>query len=176
MDTPVGIWKSVRVMRESDVIEVLDLLQGAGATVWVDGGWGVDALVGETTRDHSDLDLVMLLDEIDLVRATLHQAGFSEVLRDWLPVALAIADVGGREIDLHPITPVAQGGGYQMQPDGERFHYPAPVKGSIAGREVRCVDAVTQVRCHAGYELTEKDLRDMARLQEHTGVTLDQPR
>lgn len=28
------------MMRESDVVDVLDLLAGAGATAWVDGGWG----------------------------------------------------------------------------------------------------------------------------------------
>lgn len=160
------------MMPESDVIEVLDLLASTGTTVWVDGGWGVDALIGETTRDHSDLDLVVLLDDVDLIRTTLHQIGFTIVVRDWLPVALAVADAAGREIDLHPITATAEGGGNQLQPDGGQFHYPPPVAGSIGGHEVQCVDAATQVLCHVGYELTEKDRRDMARLHANTGVAL----
>ncbi|WP_432280705.1 nucleotidyltransferase domain-containing protein [Streptomyces luomodiensis] len=139
------------------------------------GGWrvgGVDALIGETTREHSDLDLVVLLDQVNVVRTTLKQAGFVHVLRDWLPTALAVADATGREIDLHPITATAGGGGDQLLPDGDRFHYPAPVAGSIGGHEVRCVDAVTQVQCHGGYDLTEKDRLDMARLRARTGVAL----
>jgi lincosamide nucleotidyltransferase A/C/D/E len=40
----------------SDVIEVVGALGPHGLNVWIDGGWGVDALVGEQTRDHADLD------------------------------------------------------------------------------------------------------------------------
>jgi len=168
----VGVCESARVMLELDVVEVLNLLKSAGATAWVDGGWGVDALLGETTREHSDLDLVVLLDQVELVRETLVQAGFANVLRDWLPTALAVADPAGREIDLHPITVTAAGGGHQLLPDGARFYYPAPVMERIGGHKVRCVDAATQMLCHVGYAPTDKDRRDMARLHESTGVAL----
>ena len=167
-----GVWQRARVMGEADVVEVLDLLADAGATAWVDGGWGVDALIGEATRDHSDLDLVVLLDQLDLVRETLSGAGFTRVLRDWLPTALALADVAGREIDLHPISTAPDGGGEQLLPNGDRFHYPAPVTGRIGGHEVRCVDATTQVLCHVGYEPTGKDRQDMALLHKRIGVAL----
>nr|WTB36384.1 amino acid transporter [Streptomyces sp. NBC_00830] len=159
-------------MHGRDVVEILDLLERAGATAWVDGGWGVDALLGEATREHSDLDLVVLLDQVPLVRSTLGQAGFTNVLRDWLPTALAVADDAYREIDLHPITSTADGGGHQLLPDGAQFHYPAPGMGRIGGREVRCVDAATQMQCHAGYEPTAKDRQDVVRLHERTGVAL----
>jgi lincosamide nucleotidyltransferase A/C/D/E len=160
------------VLNESDVLEVLDLLKSAGAAAWVDGGWGVDALIGETTRTHSDLDLVVLLDQLDVVRDALVEAGFTKVLRDWLPSALAVADSAGREIDLHPILGSSREGGQQLLPGGERFQYPAPVTGTIGGRQVPCVDAATQVQCHLGYEPTDKDRQDMARLHAGTGVEL----
>jgi lincosamide nucleotidyltransferase A/C/D/E len=161
-------------MRATDVVEVLELLADAGATAWVDGGWGVDALIGKTTRDHADLDLVVLIDQLDLVRMVLSRVGFDRLLRDWLPTALAVADAQGREIDLHPVSATPDGGGEQLLSDGERFHYPAPVSGRIGGRLVRCVDALTQVRCHLGYEPTDKDRSDMAALHERTGVPLPQ--
>ncbi|MFF2619479.1 nucleotidyltransferase domain-containing protein [Kitasatospora sp. NPDC058046] len=160
------------MLKESDVLEVLDLLKSAGAAAWVDGGWGVDALIGETTRIHADLDLVVLLDQLDVVRDALAEAGFTEVLRDWLPAALAVADGAGREIDLHPVLGSSREGGVQLLPGGERFHYPPPVTGAIGGRRVPCVDAATQVRCHLGYEATDKDRQDMARLHAGTGVEL----
>jgi lincosamide nucleotidyltransferase A/C/D/E len=159
-------------MEHPDVLEVLDLLADAGATAWVDGGWGVDALLGEATRPHSDLDLVVLLDQLDLVREALSRAGFTTVLRDWLPAALAVADGTGREIDLHPVTGSAGNGGHQLLPDGEPFPYPPPVTGGIGGREVLCVDAETQVRCHLGYQPTAKDRQDMAKLHARTAVAL----
>lgn len=132
----------------------------------------MDALVGETTRAHADLDLVVLLDQLDMVRTVLAGAGFTEVSRDRLPTALAVADDDGREVDLHPIAGSSGEGGHQLLPDGERFHYPAPVTGMIGGHAVRCVDAVTQVLCDLGYQPAEKDRRDMARLHASTGVAL----
>jgi polyisoprenoid-binding protein YceI len=36
---------------------VLDALHRVGCRFWVEGGWGVDALVGRQTRPHRDLDI-----------------------------------------------------------------------------------------------------------------------
>jgi len=55
------------------------------------------------------------------------------------------------------------------------FHYPPPVRGTIAGRPVRCMDAGTQVRAHLGYQPTAKDRVDMGRLRERLGVALPAP-
>ncbi|MFC7642006.1 nucleotidyltransferase domain-containing protein [Streptosporangium lutulentum] len=59
------------VMNETDVLKVLDALEEADLTAWVDGGWGIDALVGQTTREHSDLDLVISLPQVEAVRMVL---------------------------------------------------------------------------------------------------------
>ncbi|MFI9366770.1 nucleotidyltransferase domain-containing protein [Kitasatospora sp. NPDC053057] len=159
-------------MNETDVLDVLDLLTDAGVSAWVDGGWGVDALVGQATRPHDDLDLVLPGHQLDVARRALAAAGFTTVLRDLLPAALALADGAGRAVDLHPVTGSAHGGGHQLLPDGQRFCYPAPVTGTIGGRTVPCVDAATQVRCHLGYALRDKDRHDMAQLHARTGVAL----
>jgi len=153
------------VMTASGVFTVLSALRAAGATAWVDGGWGVDALLGRTTREHSDLDLVVLMPELDVVRAALADIGFGTVLRDWLPAALALADLMGSEVDLHPVTPDGLGGGHQELPDGDRFYYPRPVAGQIDGVVVDCVDAATQVLAHQGYTPSAKDLADLRLLK-----------
>ena len=59
------------MMTAPDVLGVLSRLDDARLTAWVDGGWGVDALLEETTRDHDDLDLAVLLDAGTQVRAHL---------------------------------------------------------------------------------------------------------
>lgn len=156
------------MMTASGVLTVLSALRAAGATAWVDGGWGVDALLGRATREHSDLDLVVLTPELGSVRAALSDIGFGSVLRDWLPAALAVADPAGNEVDLHPITPDGVGGGHQELPDGDRFHYPGPVAGRIDGIAVDCVDASTQVLAHQGYTPTAKDLADLELLRSLT--------
>jgi lincosamide nucleotidyltransferase A/C/D/E len=42
-----------------DAPEVVDLyrtLEKLGVRIWIDGGWGIDALLGKQTRAHADLD------------------------------------------------------------------------------------------------------------------------
>ena len=43
-------------MSGEDVIEILDRLDAAGVRYWVHGGWGKDALLGQETRPHDDLE------------------------------------------------------------------------------------------------------------------------
>lgn len=38
------------------------------ATWWLAGGWAVDSLIGDTTRPHSDIDVLILRDQQHLVR------------------------------------------------------------------------------------------------------------
>ncbi|HEX3589314.1 MAG TPA: hypothetical protein VHV74_06755 [Pseudonocardiaceae bacterium] len=161
-------------MTAEDVIAILRLFTDTDLTAWLDGGWGIDALIGDVGREHSDLDLVLRADP-ERARDVLADAGFTSVLRDWLPTALAVADADGREIDLHPVTPTEDGGGDQPQLDGTAFHYPPPVPGVIDGVGVWCVDPATQVRCHLGYEPSAKDRRDMARLRRRFGIDLPAP-
>jgi lincosamide nucleotidyltransferase A/C/D/E len=163
------------MMTASDVLEVLQRLDAAGLRVWVDGGWGVDALVGETTREHADLDLVVLTPELAAVRSLLAEAGYWAVLRNWLPTSTALADGQSREVDLHPVNPTADGGGDQAQLGGGSFHYPPPTSGAIGGHRVACVDAATQVRCHLGYPPQAKDRQDLRQLHERLGVELPMP-
>jgi lincosamide nucleotidyltransferase A/C/D/E len=37
-----------------DVISIYQRLMAAGIQVWLTGGWGIDALLGEQTRPHKD--------------------------------------------------------------------------------------------------------------------------
>jgi lincosamide nucleotidyltransferase A/C/D/E len=162
-------------MDAEDVLAVLDLLAAAGVGAWVDGGWGVDALVGAATRAHSDVDLVVPLPAADAALAALAAAGYARVLRDWRPTVAAVADERGREVDLHLVRPTPDGGGDQALPDGGSFHYPPPVAGTVGGRAVRCVDARTQLRAHLGYPPTAKDRADMGLLRDRLGVDLVPP-
>lgn len=50
------------MMHAQDVIDIVTRLDAANIAVWLDGGWGVDALIGKQTRPHDDLDVVIALD------------------------------------------------------------------------------------------------------------------
>jgi lincosamide nucleotidyltransferase A/C/D/E len=65
-------------MTADDVLDILAALRQAGVDVWIGGGWGIDALVGEQTRPHRDLDLAHRDNQEPAVVATLAKAGFVE--------------------------------------------------------------------------------------------------
>ncbi|MFJ6576982.1 nucleotidyltransferase domain-containing protein [Streptomyces sp. NPDC091368] len=159
-------------MTADDVLFVLALLQRAEADVWVGGGWGIDALVGEQTRDHRDLDLMHRQDQEAAVLAALSAAGFVESL-DCRPIRFVVQAPDGREIDLHPLVFGDDGSAAQASPDPRRpFTYPPScfVTGTIRGNAVPCLSAEQQVHFHQGYEPTERDRQDMARLRRVFGI------
>ncbi|MFI9393642.1 nucleotidyltransferase domain-containing protein [Streptomyces bauhiniae] len=159
-------------MTSEDVLSVLALLRRAGADVWIGGGWGIDALVGERTRDHRDLDLMHRADQEPAVLAALGEAGFTVTL-DQRPVRFVMAAPDGREIDLHPLVFAGDGSAEQASPDpGRPFAYPSAcfVTGTIGGKPVPCLSAGQQVYFHQGYEPSERDRHDMAQLRRVLGI------
>ena len=46
-------------MTSADVIDIYSTLGRLGIQIWIDGGWGVDALLHRQTRPHKDLDIVL---------------------------------------------------------------------------------------------------------------------
>lgn len=150
-------------MQAADVLTLVSDLDELGVACWLDGGWGVDCLLGEQTREHSDLDLVVDRSDLDRVRNWLEQRGYS-VIRDWLPTSIAFRDAAGLEVDLHPVDLTADGGGDQVLRDGSRWHYSAPVEGSVAGHPVRCASASDQLAMHRGYDPRPVDVADVRRL------------
>jgi Aminoglycoside-2''-adenylyltransferase len=75
-------------------------------------------------------------------------------------------------VDVHPVTFDAEGGGVYQDGSGE-WVYPAQGfsgRGSVDGKPVRCLSPEVQVLVHAGYELTEKDYRELYLLRERFGI------
>ena len=164
-----------REMTATALIDLLDRLDAAGIESWLDGGWGVDALLGTQTRPHKDVDLIVRVGDVPRLVALLAPLGFT--IREGAPPnAFVLADAGGREVDVHAVTFDAEGAGIYRMENGVDWIVPADGfggRGDVAGRPCRCLSAEAQVLGHAqGYEPTEKDRRDMARLAERFGVEL----
>jgi lincosamide nucleotidyltransferase A/C/D/E len=164
-------------MSADDVVEVLSRLEQAGVRPWVDGGWGVDALVGEQTRLHGDLDLALDRQRLGDTRAALEAMGFrvDESAEPGLPARLVLCDLRHRAVDLHPLAFDEAGDGWQQLSAGGRAwgRYPADdllAEGTIGGRRVRCISATLHARFRLGYEWTKKDEHDLALLVARFGV------
>jgi lincosamide nucleotidyltransferase A/C/D/E len=153
----------------SDVHRVLDALDRAQITVWVDGGWGVDALVGDESRVHDDLDLVIDAADRRLAEEVLGALGFlpDPAARPGRPARVVLHQDGTRQVDLHPVTFDAAGNGWQDLGHGAWGLYRADgllARGSIDGRSVACIGAQLQLEHHLGYPPREVDRHDLHRL------------
>ena len=162
-------------MHAADVVEVIDALESADIAVWVYGGWGIDALLGEQTRAHDDLDVI--------IRADAHDLGFS-MMTDELPQGFVVRDTVDRRIDFHPVRFRCDGSADQeIRGGGERV-FSAPGlqgAGSINGRGIRCLTPEEQaVRAtdqpgKVGYEPDEPERRDIQLLRDRFGITRPYP-
>ena len=90
------------MMHATDVVEVINALESAGVDVWVHGGWGIDALLGEQTRPHDDLDLIIRADDIEAAIRVTGGLGFA-LMTDELPQGFVVRDNVDRRIDFHPV-------------------------------------------------------------------------
>lgn len=153
-------------MSPSAVHRVLDALLAVGLRPVLDGGWGVDALLGEQTRPHGDVDVVIARKDLARAEEVLAGAGYEPDV-DVVPGLPARRVLHGREersVDLHLVLVDAGGDGWQELDDGAWGLYPADGlsgAGAIGGRWVPCITAALQMRHHLGYPPLEHDLHDM---------------
>jgi len=145
-----------------------------GVRLWLDGGWGVDALLGEQTREHGDLDIVVEQRHVDRVRDMLEADGFRNVPRpDTRPCNFVLGHPDGRLIDFHVVTFDAEGNGL-YEPS---YTFPAAVftgQGSIEGFDVRCLSAAHQI-ARNGYVWRDSDHADVRALCARFNLPLPRP-
>jgi lincosamide nucleotidyltransferase A/C/D/E len=180
-------------MKPEDVVELYSLLAERGVHLWIDGGWGIDALLEEQTRPHKDLDLLVRIDDLATMTQALAPLGFA--LKDiweenrWagyptpvplivresagieVATAFVLKDVLGRELDFHVLAFDEHGNGVPIWNSDVLFPADAFTgRGTIAGTTVSCLSARMQMLTHTGYVLQDKDVRDLQLLHERFGV------
>jgi len=173
-ETLEGVAELVSLER---VLTMCDLLDRAGIRFWVMGGWGVDALLGDVTRRHKDLDLLLLVADLPAyerlasARSWTRSYTWSENVEFELDgrrydSAFVDADPEGAELDVHVIDVSEDGKLIQYSSDP----WPLPPKalagmGQLAGRSIRCVSADAQLAMHTGYDLPDAQRHDLERLR-----------
>jgi lincosamide nucleotidyltransferase A/C/D/E len=157
-------------MSADAVVQLLQLFDQHSIEVVVDGGWGVDALLGEQTRFHADLDIALEHKDVPKLRALLEARGYKDVLRDdTRDCNFVMGDEQGHEVDFHSYTFDAHGTlvfGVEYPLDS------LTGTGTIQGYAVKCISAEWMVKFHSGYELDENDYHDVSALCERFGMAL----
>jgi lincosamide nucleotidyltransferase A/C/D/E len=162
-------------MSATAAADLLRMLEAAGIDVWLDGGWAVDAALGEQTRPHKDLDIILQISDLPRLCELLGDRNF-RVRESGTESNFVLVDGRGLEVDVHAIVFDEVGNGVYRQANGEDWIFPAAGfagRGEILSVNVRCLSPDVQVLCHAhGYVPKEKDLRDMELLAARFGVEL----
>lgn len=158
-----------------DVVELYQLLENEGIKVWLDGGWGVDALLGEQTRPHADIDIVIQQKDVPKLRELLEARVYKDVDRDdTSPWNFVMGDSKGHEVDIHAIVFDESGNGL-YGPVEKGVMFPAASltgTGKLNGYSVRCISPEYVVKFHSGYELKEKDFKDVIAICEKFKIEL----
>jgi len=152
-------------MAASDVVELLDLLEAHGIDVWLNGGWGIDALLCHETREHDDLDITISATDRQSYADLMAELGFAPFRVDndfnWV-----LVDDYERLVDVHLVdfseTKPSDQGATIYGSAGLPFEVGSlEGRGEILGREVRCETAGHQVRGHTQYTPDEQDYQDV---------------
>jgi len=157
-------------MTAEAAVSILKLLEQNGIEIHVDGGWGVDALLGEQTRRHDDLDIAMPHRFVPQLRELFEARGYVEVPRpDSWECNFVLGDTQGHLIDVHSYTFDEHGNnifGVAYEP-----HHLTGT-GAINGYPVKCPPPDVMVQFHTGYDMDEDDYRDVKALCERFGIAL----
>ncbi len=162
--------KDNQEMTAQDVIEIVNFLGQKDIHVVIDGGWGVDALLGKQTRMHRDLDVAVVHKDVPQIRTLLEAGGYHEVPRaDSWECNFVLGDDQGHLLDIHSCTFDAAG----KNIFGVTYPYDSwKGTGSINGCPVNCIAPEWMVKFHTGYEPDENDYHDVKLLCEQYGIEL----
>lgn len=147
------------LMTAKDALAILQLFETNQIELHLDGGWGVDALLGKQTRPHADLDIVVQHKHVPHLRKLLEVHGFKEIPRDdsW-ECNFVLEDARGHQVDVHSCT---------FDPAGNNIFgvaYPFDSltgTGTINSHPVKCISPEWLVRFHTGYSLDDNDYHDV---------------
>ena len=162
-------------MTSNDVVTLYLELGKLNIQVWLDGGWGVDALLEKQTRPHNDVDLVIQEKDLPLFQKFLEDKGYKNVPRDdaraW---NFVLGDSKGHTIDVHVINIDVNGNGiYGPLENGVMYpSYSLQGKGTIDDLSVHCLTAEYQIESHGGYTLKAKDYSDVVAICEKFNLPL----
>ncbi len=157
-------------MTAHDVLEIVQLFNQHQIDFYIDGGWGVDALLGEQTRTHTDLDIAVQHQDVAQIRALLEARDYQDVPRDdTRECNFVLGDNEGHQIDIHSYIFDAAGNPVY----GVAYPFDSLTgTGSVNGYFVKCISPEWMVKFHTGYKLDENDYHDVKVLCQRFGIEM----
>jgi lincosamide nucleotidyltransferase A/C/D/E len=149
-------------MNELDIVDLLKSAENLGITVWVGGGWGVDALIGSQTRPHNDIDVYLEKKKAENFVKMLKSKGYAETEKEYTTESHTVWETSSNHVvDLHLIE-FKEEDTESLYFEGDAYpRYVLDGKGMIGELTVQCFTAEAQLLFHQGYEHSERDIHDV---------------
>jgi lincosamide nucleotidyltransferase A/C/D/E len=163
-------------MTAVDVVTLVGALTASEVDVCLSGGWSVDALLGEQTRPHADLDLWLAAPAFEGALRVFVDQGVDRIY-PWpgdRPWNFVLHDGGTRRVDLHCYETL-EDGSIQYGSVLDPFRLPSAAlshAGVIDGFPLRCEEPLWALRFHTGYPPRSTDRHDVTRLCERFNLEL----
>lgn len=162
-------------MPAAEAAALLRALSQHGVDVCVGGGWGVDALLGEQTREHSDLDVWVEASALEGLFRVLASHDLDRIY-PWpgdRPWNFVLHDGLTRRVDLHLYENIGDAIHYGSVLDPFMLPHEALSHGGVIdGYAVRCEEASWAVSFHTGYIPRPSDHHDVTGLCERYHLEL----
>ena len=149
------------LMEAKDIVELYKLFKENNIEVWIDGGWGIDALLGSQTRQHSDLDIAIERKNVEKLRSLLSSLGYQDKEKEGSTEWNFVLANDCKEIDIHV---------FEFDDKKKNVYgieYPKESltgTGTISGQIVKCISPEYVIKFHENYEPKEKDFKDIKAL------------
>lgn len=147
---------------KEDLMTIVNLLESLNITYWIDGGWGIDLLAGEQTREHRDIDINFDAQYTEELLNVLLEYSY-EITTDWKPVRIELYSEMYGYLDIHPFVLSNDGTSKQANLEGGWYEFEKDYFGQAVfeGKTIPCISIKGQKVFHSGYELRDKDKHDL---------------
>jgi len=172
-------------MTAEKLLKIYRDLEDMGIRITLDGGWGVDALLGKQTRLHKDIDFLTERKDLSKVKSYFANKGY--VLSESEPADERHFVLEGPDgiADIHVIEFDDRGKALYVTP-GKESSFPREAfkgTGTINGVKVRALTPEFRIECltraygvvvRTGYVLSEKDYKDLSAISEKFDIPMPQ--
>ena len=163
------------LMTAKDALAIYNYLEENGITIWLDGGWAVDAQLELQTRRHNDLDIAIEISDVATYCQVMADIGYKRVPRVGdKPENFVLGDDCGHEIDTHVFVWDEHGNGIYGPAENNDMWPAASLQslGKINGQLVRATSPECLVQFHTGYEVDADDWHDVKLLCKKFGLEI----
>ncbi len=153
------------IATKEDLENVLNLLDSLNIRYWIDGGWGIDILLGKQNREHRDIDVDFDGQFTEVLLEVLNAKGYT-IETDWRPARIELHHPNLGYLDIHPLIISRDGSAKQagLNEDWYEFKREWFFHAVFEGRKIPCLSAEAQKIFHSGYTLREVDHIDLKNL------------